>query len=157
DGRTVAAGGKDGTINRWDAATGQPKEPWRWHVGDVGPVVYSPDGRLVASGGKDGALQGLDAATGQRQHAFRGSASFTHLAFSPDRRKLVAVDEAPAATLHLWDLAGEKERVLIGHTDRILGLAFHPAVNRVATASKDASVRLWDATTLPLPSSPSDG
>jgi WD40 repeat protein len=145
DGRTVAAGGKDGTINRWDAVTGQPKEPWRWHLVEVGPVVYSPDGQLVASGGKDGTLQVLDAATGQRRHAFRGKTPFTHLAFSSDGRTLAAVDEAPGDTLRLWDLGTEKERALTGHTERILGLAFHPGASRVATASWDDTVRLWDS------------
>jgi WD40 repeat protein len=145
DGRTVAAGGKDGTVNRWDAVTGQPQEPWRWHLGEVGPVVYSPDGRLLASGGKDGMVQVLDAATGKRRHTFRGNTGVTRLAFSPDGQTLAVVNEAPSDTLHLWDLAAEKERALTGHTDRILGLAFHPGANRVATASADDTVRLWDA------------
>jgi WD40 repeat protein len=147
DGRIVAAGGKDGTINRWDAATGQPKEPpWSWHVGAVRPVAYSPDGRLLASGGKDATVQLLHAVTGRRRHVFRGSTFFTNLAFSPDGRTLAAVDEAPSATLRLWDLETKAERALIGHTGHILGLAFDPAGGRVATASWDDTVRLWDAT-----------
>jgi WD40 repeat protein len=144
DGRTVAAGGADGTVNRWDAFTGQPQEPWRWHVGAVRPVAYSPDGRWLATGGKDATVQLLDAVTGQRRHAFRGSTPFTNLAFSPDGRVLAAVDEAPNATLRLWDLETNKERALAGHTDHILGLSFHPAGGRVATASSDGTVRLWE-------------
>jgi WD40 repeat protein len=146
DGRTVAAGGKDGTVNRWDAVTGQPKEPWRWHVGEVQPVAYSPDGRLLASGGKDATVQLLDAVTGQRRHAFRGSSRFTNLAFGPDGRTLAAVNEAPNATLRLWDLETKAERALTGHTNHILGLSFHPGGTLVATASLDGTVQLWGAT-----------
>jgi WD40 repeat protein/serine/threonine protein kinase len=145
DGRTVAAGGKDGTVNRWDAVTGQPKEPWRWHASEVRPVAYSPDGRLLASGGKDATVQLLDAVTGQRRRALQGSTFFTNLAFSPNGRTLAVVDELPSATLHLWDLETNQEQALAGHTDHILGLAFQPGASRVATASWDNTVRLWDA------------
>jgi WD40 repeat protein len=100
---------------------------------------------LLASGGKDAAVL-LDAVTGHRRHAFRGGACFTHLAFSPDGQALASADDAPIGALHLWDLATEKERPLTGHTDRILGLAFHPGASRVATASWDETVRFWDAT-----------
>jgi WD40 repeat protein len=150
DGRTVAAGGEAGTINRWDVVTGQLKERWpRQHAGEVRPVAYSPDGRLLASGGKDGKVQLLDAVTGQRIHPFQGGTFFANLAFSPDGRTLASVDEGPIATLHLWDLRDletKTEPGLIGHTDHILGLAFHPGGGRVATASSDYSVRLWDVT-----------
>ena len=146
DGRTVAAGGLDGTVNRWDVATGQPKEPWRWHVGPVRPVAYSPEGRWLASGGNDATAQLLDSVTGQPQHAFRGRTPFTSLAFSPDGQKLAAACDVPAAALRLWHLETNAARSLAGHTGPILGLAFHPAGEWVATASLDGTVRLWDVT-----------
>jgi WD40 repeat protein/serine/threonine protein kinase len=146
EGCTIAAGGQDGTVNRWDALTGQPKQPWRWHGREVRPVAYSPDGKLLASGGKDGTVQLLDAATGQRRDTFRGSPFFTNLAFSPDGRTLAAVNEAPNATLRLWELETKAERALTGHTGHILGLSFHPGGKLVATAALDGTVRLWGAT-----------
>jgi WD40 repeat protein len=148
DGRTVVAGGTNGTVNRWDVATGQPKEPWHSHapVDEVRTVAYSPDGRLLASGGTALKVQLLDAATGQRRHTFRGRTSFTNLAFSPDGRTLAGVNEAPNATLHLWDLETKAERALTGHTAHIQGLSFHPGGKLVATASRDGTVRLWGAT-----------
>src|SRR5262249_42256201 len=147
DGRTVAAGGTNGTVNRWDADTGQPKEPWRWHQGAVRPVAYSPDGRLLASGGTDSTVQLLDTATGQSRQPFQCRTFVGNLAFSPDGRALAAVTHAPNATLHLWDLETKANpRALTGHTDHILGLSFHPGGKLVVTASWDGTVRLWGAT-----------
>jgi WD40 repeat protein len=147
DGHTIAAGGKDGTINRWDVVTAQMKESWHWHAGDVRPLAYSPDGRWLASGGMDHTVQLLDAVSGQRRHIFRGSTFFTSLAFSADARALAAVEAPPGAPLlRVWDVETNEERPLTGHTEYIPGLAFHPAVSRLATASSDDSVRLWDVT-----------
>src|SRR5262249_20613518 len=139
DGRTVAAGGQDGSVNRWDVDTGEPKEPWwRWQGRDLRPVAYSPDGRLLVSGGRDGTVQLLDAATGQRRHPSRGPATgqslpfFCTLAFSPDGRTLAAVGDAPNAPLRLWDVESKAERALTGHTGHVLGLSFHPGGKLVA-------------------------
>jgi WD40 repeat protein len=146
DGHTIVAGGKAGTVNRWDADTGQIKEPWRWHGDEVRPVAYSPDGRLLASGGKDGTVQLLDAHTGRRRSVFRGSPFFTNLAFSPDGRTLASVSDAPTPSVRFWDTETLEERALTGHTGDILGLAFHPGGELVATTALDGTVRLWAAT-----------
>ncbi len=142
-GRTIAAGGKYGTVNRWDAVTGRPREPWRPHAGEVRPVAYSPDGRYLASGGKDGTVQLVDAVSGQPRHTFRGSTLFTDLTFSPDGKTLAGVCEAPGAALHLWTVETKEERILSGHAGHILGLAFHPNARWVATTASDGTVRLW--------------
>src|SRR5262249_36539701 len=153
DGRTIAAGGQDGSVNRWDVDTGEPKEPWRrWQGRDVRPVAYSPAGPLLASGGRDGTVPSLAAATGPRRHTVRDPATgqslpfFCNLAFSPDGRTLAAVNVAPNATLRLWDLETKTERRLTGHTDHILGLSYHPGGKLVATAAWDGTVRLWGTT-----------
>ena len=146
DGRTVGAGGPDGTVNRWNAATGQPREPWRWHVGAVRSVAFSPDGRWLASGGNDATVQLLDAVTGERRQAFRAGAPVTTLAFSPDGRTLAAASDTRVTALRLWELETKALRTLAGHTEPILGLAFHPGGGWVATVSRDGTVRFWDVT-----------
>src|SRR5262249_32791034 len=65
------------------------------------------------------------------------------LAFSPDSRTLAAASDGSGPPVRLWDLATSAERRVTGNTSRVLGLAFHPQGNRVATASLDGKARLW--------------
>jgi WD40 repeat protein len=47
-------------------------------------------------------------------------------------------------TVALWDVLSGKRLILLGHTDKVLDIAFSPDGSTIATASVDNSVKLWN-------------
>ena len=72
------------------------------------------------------------------------------LAFSPNSQYLISgtrVDVNPKTVI--WDLSGGIVKVLEGHTENITSCAWSasPRGDVIASGSRDASIRLWDANT----------
>ncbi len=72
DGKHLAGAGSDGTVQVWDALTGQQTLSLQGHSGMVLSVHYSPDGKRLASAGWGGMLKLWDATTGQVVLSLRG-------------------------------------------------------------------------------------
>ncbi|PVF91888.1 WD40 repeat-like protein [Serendipita vermifera] len=150
DGRQIASGSGDKTIQLWDAKTGQPiGEPLRGHTKAVNSVAFSPDGQKIASGSFDKTIRLWNVGTGQLLgEPFQGHAdSVMSVVFSPDGWKIAS--GSCDKMIRLWDanagqLIGEP---LQGHTDPVLSVAFSPDGRQIASGSHDKTIRLWDAKT----------
>jgi WD40 repeat protein len=99
-------------------------------------VMYSPDGEnLVTAGFR--AMRVWDMASGEQVMA-NESVGSAALAFSPDGRQLATGEEVQEA--------GTPRQLyqLLGHTNTLTSLSYSPDGTRLASASLDRTVRVWD-------------
>jgi WD40 repeat protein/serine/threonine protein kinase len=150
DCRQVASGSYDDTdvmVLVWDLANGRVQHTFRDHRDDVTCVAFNPDGqRLASSGGKK--LIIWDLVSGREIRAFE-SANITTMAFSPDGRQLVSGHSGGDKIVRVWDVAGANEphMLLRGHSGSVNSVAFSTDGKRIASASADWTVKVWDAAT----------
>ena len=96
DGRTLAAGSKDGSLWLWNTVTGYSATTFTGYTSPVTALAFSPDGTTLASGDADGTVRLWDPAgmpgPGTYLSAFPrslGMPSYLRPAFSPDGRTLI--------------------------------------------------------------------
>ena len=152
DGKTIASGGGDKTVRRWDAARGNPiGEPLK-HDNWVYSVAFSPDGKTIASGSRDKTVRRWDAATGNPiGKPLKHDDGVRSVAFSPDGKTIASGSDD--YTVRRWDAASGKPIGLpLWHGGVVFSVAYSPDGKTIATGSILASgifsggiVRRWDA------------
>jgi WD40 repeat protein len=149
DGREVASGSADETVQLWDSATGQPGQTLKWDNDRVWCVAFSPDGKLLASGSEDKIVRLWAIALQLRATRWRMLKGHTHsvrsVVFSPDSK--VVASASTDKTIRIWDvLTGSLLKVLNGHTAWVRSVAFSPNGQILASGSEDQTIRLWNPT-----------
>ena len=164
DGKILAAGCADATVQLWDVGTGRLVRTLTGHPKSVTSVEFSPDGRLIASSSNervwsssmssasaqrikknasDNAVRLRDARTGKVLHVLRGhTAGIDWVAFSPDGKTVASGSDDK--TVRLWDTSsGRLQQILEGHSGTVDTIDFSPDGARLASGSNDRTVRLW--------------
>jgi WD40 repeat protein len=150
DGRRVASCSQalDGpNVLVWDSDSGAVLRTIRHGIGQVSSVAFDREGRRLVSTRDQVAV--WDVGTGALIASFGGHRSRPERAiFSEDGARIIS---AGVAEIDVWDAdTGRGLFELRGQGGRISGLAVYPGTPtegpRLATASSDGSLRLWDPT-----------
>lgn len=153
DGRWIASGACDGTVQVWEAATGRLYSTYLGHTDPVYALAWSPDGASLVSGGDDHSVQVWRALDGIHQTTYQGHTEpIGSLSWSPDGKRVASgsVDR----TVQIWDAqTGTPHLTYRGHTAakndllEIHALAWSPPGFYLASGSEEGTLQIWDTAT----------
>jgi WD40 repeat protein len=143
--RIVSQGPERTTAVIWDGHTGEKRQTLVGHTDDVLDARFTMDGRRIATGSRDRTVRLWDGANGQEILSLPVDGWVHSLAFDPSGKWLAA---SAYSRIHVWNLdspavSGEYSQ----HSDIVNQLLFSPDGTRIASASSDHSVQIWEPRT----------
>ena len=162
DGRWLASGSQDGTVNLWDGKTLEPvtkltvsaRGKWLRRILAENPtavnaVLFSPDGTLLATAGRDNVVTLWNTETWKIARVAEMQALWIEcLAWSPDGRTLAS--GSWDSHIRLSDPAtGTLKRTLVWHETgyalfAVRSLAFSVDGTTLFSGAQDYAIRVWD-------------
>lgn len=121
------------------------------HEGAVHTLMFSPDGKSLFSGGADKSVRQLDLAKGEVTRTFAGlTAAASDLAVATDGSRLFGGSADNHA--YVWSLAADAAKAgeavpslgKFAQPGPVHGISLNADASRLAVASEDSSVRVWD-------------
>jgi WD40 repeat protein/serine/threonine protein kinase len=149
DGRRVSAAYRDGVVCVWDKDSGR-RELLRLlpGAGEVRAIAFSPDGihLTAAGGGAPGSVITWDFVHGNILKLQIAEDQILALAYSRDGQQIACGGDRKVIYLCEAE-TGRVLHALTGHKSTIQALTYAPSGRWVASASPDATVRVWDTAT----------
>jgi WD40 repeat protein len=157
DGHLLASASFDGTVQTWQATTGEHIQTYRGEGNTANAVAWSPDGKLLTAAlwlksdrglvKNSPVIQVWNAASGETITIYREHTDAVQaIAWSPDSGRIATAGSDQS--LRVWNaLTGETLFVCRGYQDRIATVAWSPDGKYLAGGSWDKTVRIWDSAT----------
>lgn len=148
DGKSIASGGNDKTVQVWDATTSHRSIMNNSDV--IRTLTWSPDGKQVASGGDDQIVQVWSVITKSQLVTYRGHSGWWSwvlaAAWFPDGKRIVSGDAN--GKVHIWNAdTGKNVSIYRAHSAQVYTVACSPDNAYIASGSGDGTVQVWNATT----------
>jgi len=165
-GKWVFTAGGDGILTRWNAEKGSSVESFQLSNQALRSISFSEKRKELAVGASDNSIYLLDVETFELRHTLKDAHtnSVFAVAYSPDGRQLLSGGRD--AMLRVWDLNSEQSAVgsrhsltsppspltpdYPAHLFTVNHIVFSPNGNLFATASRDKTLKIWDARTFEL-------
>jgi WD40 repeat protein len=146
DGSTLAASDNSGQVQLWRIRDRQCLITCDGHTAWVRQLCFSPDGKYLASAADDRTIRIWDITDGTcLQTIGAGKVSFG-VSYSADGKYITSGSVEGA--VYVWDAAtGVVECELLGHTDWVINVCFHPREHKLVSGSGDGTARIWDLKT----------
>ena len=142
DGKRLASGNYNGTVNVWDTDSGHEIRTFTAHTPMVYSIAFSADGKRLASGSDT--VKMWNSETGQELANIKGhSGAVWYVAFSPDGKRLASASE----TVMVSDAETGRQTWLFGP---VAQAAFSADLRRVAynnpweNPGQNGVLKIWD-------------
>ena len=153
DGKMLASGSEDKTVQLWDILKRSKHAALKGHKEWITAVAFSNDGETVASGDAGKVIKLWDVRTKRERATLRGHKSTINaLTFAPDNAPLYAgclVSGSTDGTIRFWDPKTGQELLTFttGHTESVKAVAFSENDTTLASAAFNGTVEVWNLKT----------
>ena len=150
DGKYIASGGPDHTLQVWEAMTGK-------HIRSINVLLnvkseyggmtfaWSPDSKYLVAGFSDNTAKVVNVMTGEFTLTYTGhTASVNQVAWSPDGKYIASASSDK--TIQVWDaMTGKLLLTYTVHPNDIGNLIWSPDSKYIASGGDDKTIQVWDA------------